>query len=111
MKYDVKDVVSDIENASKQFFVCALVETNYARPIMKIEPCMVTAVLNEECKINSSKEIKSKDKILLVKTALKTGKLNYDKLIEPFEKKSGKYHCIDIFDNFEECKQHYSKLI
>lgn len=105
------DVINNAEFIGRQFYVCALIKSNYSRPIVKLEPCMVTAVTFVDHSANAKKQIKPTEKAILVKTAIRTGVINYDTVISPVELKSGRRQQINIFDNIDECKAHYATLL
>ena len=89
----------DTLEENKTYYVCALVNSIVGKPLRKVEPIMVTAVSREAVLKNAKVPPKFKADIYILKTAIRTGKINWEKAVS-----TEQIHC---FTDFDECKKYY----
>ena len=110
MQLDIETVINTPELLDTYVYVCALVQTNYSKPLVKIEPMKCIVVSKETYYNNADKieNVKHDNVLLRVNTRLKAQPVSWNKVIS-----SARNHSIShlkVFDNMAECVSCYQNL-
>ena len=117
MKLNLEDVINSGSYAGKILYVCAYQEgKRYSAALQNITatPVLVTEISEYIEKSNNKQNPRYSESCALVKYHLKNKTANYNKIVQPYDnssftsKKNGSIH---VFDDYDECKQHYISLI